>query len=381
MLRGMTRPDDIRAAVDALPLGGLRKALGGVDAWLVGGVVRDLLDGLEGPTDIDVAIDGELEPVLERLAFSGGVAVEASHARFGTATLRFGELSIDLARTRRETYQRPGLLPEVEPAGIEADLARRDFTINALAVPLAGAGGLLDPYGGAADLASRTLRVLHDRSFVDDPTRAVRAARYCGRLALEPDPETLDLLAVADLGTVSADRRRAELRRLAAEPTAAAGFALLAAWGVLDPGAERLGLIAAIDAAAAAAPWRDEPDLRAAAIMVAACDGEPLRRALALAVAEPGSPSEAVRQASGHATEELLVAAAAGAAWPADYVARWHGVRLCIDGTDLIAAGIPEGPAIGAGLRGALERKLDGHLDGGREAELELAVELARRSI
>ncbi len=380
MLRGMDRGHDIRAAVDALPLGPLWEVLASVEAWVVGGVVRDLLQGVAAPPDIDIAVDAELEPLLARLA--GTIEIEASHDRFGTATVRVGEAVVDLARTRSETYAEPGALPSVVPAGIEADLARRDFTINAIAIPLGGRGSdLLDPFAGAADLAAGTLRVLHERSFSDDPTRAIRAARYAARLGLKPDERTRDLLAATDLGTVSADRRDAELARLAAEPAAAAGFRLLAAWGVLDPGAEALELIAAVDAAAALAPWSADPALRSEAILIAAGGGDRLRSALALAAVEPAQPSEAVRLAARHAPAELLIAAAAGARWVIDYVERWRKVRLLIDGDDLVAAGIAEGPAIGVGLRGALERKLDGDLDGGREAELTLAVDLARSSI
>lgn len=378
MLRVMDGRHDIRAAVDALPLGPVREALAGVDAWVVGGVVRDLLRGAAALPDIDVAVDAELEPLLARLA--PAVEVEASHARFGTATVRVDGATVDLSRTRSETYAHPGALPIVSPAGIEADLARRDFTINATAVPLAGPGGLLDPFAGAADLAAQTLRVLHDRSFVDDPTRAIRAARYAARLRLEPDARTLELLAASDLETVSADRRDAELARLAAEPAAAEGFRLLAAWGVLDPGGEALELIAAVDAAAERS-WSADPAPRVEAILIAAEGGERLRSALTLAATTPAQPSEAVRLATGRAPAELLLAAAAGCRWMSDYVERWRRVRLQIDGDDLIAAGIPEGPAIGAGLKGALERKLDGGLAGGPEAELELAVTLARRAI
>lgn len=382
MLRGMDSPDQIRAAVEGLPLGPLREALAGVDAWVVGGVVRDLLRGADAPPDVDVAVDAELEPLLARLAAPGGGAeVEASHARFGTATVRIGETTVDLSRTRSETYAAPGALPAVAPAGIDADLARRDFTVNALAMPLSGPGDLLDPFGGAADLAAGTLRALHDRSFIDDPTRAIRAARYAARLGLKPDPRTRQLLVATDLGAVSADRRDAELARLAAEPEAAAGFRLLAAWGVLRPGAEALGLIEEIDAAAGRAPWSANPGLRAEAILIAAEGGERLSPVLALAAAEPARPSEAVRLAAGRGAAELLLAAAAGAGWVVDCVERWSQVQLQITGEDLIAAGIPEGPAVGAGLRGALERKLDDGLEGGRDAELALAVEIARDSI
>ena len=123
----------------------------------------------------------------------------------------------------------------VEPAArVEADLARRDFTINAMAIPLGGEPDLIDPHGGQADLAAGLLRVLHRGSFVDDPTRALRAARYAARFGFGLEPETEALLREADLGTVSADRRDAELLRLAGEAEAPRAFALLAEWGLVD---------------------------------------------------------------------------------------------------------------------------------------------------
>lgn len=380
MLRGMDGRPNIREAVDALPLGALRSALAEQEAWVVGGFVRDLLRQPGQTPDIDIAIASELEPILARIGSEDGVEVEASHLRFGTARVVVEGLIVDLSRTRAETYARPGALPDVEPAGIEPDLARRDFTVNAMAV-LLPTGTLLDPFGGAQDLETGTLRVLHERSFLDDPTRAIRAARYASRLGLEPDPGTLRLLRATDLGTVSDDRRSAELSRLADEPSAPAGFRLLDEWGLLDARPETLELIGAADRTAGESPWAGDPGLRRPAILLVAAAGEGLQRALALAAAEPERPSEAVRISTGHAPEELLVAAAAGSSWPADYVERWRSVRLSIDGNDLIAAGIPSGPAVGAGLQGALERKLDGGLEGGREAELELAIELARRVI
>jgi tRNA nucleotidyltransferase (CCA-adding enzyme) len=368
-------------AVSALPLDPLREALGDADAYVVGGSVRDLILGAGPGPDIDVAIDGDLEGVIERLEARREVAVEARHRRFGTATVRLGDVGVDLTRTRRETYDHPGALPEVAPAAIDEDLRRRDFTINAMAVPLRDPGELLDPFGGRSDLDRRLLRVLHERSFADDPTRAIRAARYASRIGLEPEPATLELLAMTDLGAVSADRRDAEIARLAGEPAAARGFALLGEWGLIaiDPGT--IGLIEAIIARAGQDPWSSDLEARAAAILLAVAGGAGRERAERLAHAQPERPSESLRLAAGHSAAELLLAAAAGSSWVDDYAREWSRVRLEIGGEDLIAAGIPEGPAVGTGLRGALERKLDGGLTGGREEELELALELARSSI
>jgi tRNA nucleotidyltransferase (CCA-adding enzyme) len=368
-------------AVSALPLGPLREALGDAVAYLVGGSVRDLILG-EGPgPDIDVAIDGDLEAVIERLEAQREVEVEAHHRRFGTATVRLGDVAVDLTRTRRETYDRPGALPEVAPARLEEDLRRRDFTINAMAVPLRDPDELVDPFGGLSDLDRRLLRVLHGRSFADDPTRAIRAARYASRIGLEPEPATLELLSLTDLGAVSADRRDAEIRRLAAEPSAARGFALLGEWGLIAIDPATVGLIEAVAARSEEDPWRRDPGARVEAILLAVAAGEGRGRAESLARAQPERPSESLRLAAGHSTAELLLAAAAGGTWVDYYAREWSQVGLEISGEDLIAAGIPEGPAVGAGLRGALERKLDGGLTGGREEELALALELARGSI
>ena len=122
---------------------GCRRAIA---AYLVGGAVRDLLLGRDR-ADIDVAVEGEVAELARRL----GGEVRA-HERFATATVRVDGLEVDLAATRSETYARPGALPEVRPASLAADLARRDFTVNAMAVPLAGDPELIDPHGGLEDL-------------------------------------------------------------------------------------------------------------------------------------------------------------------------------------------------------------------------------------
>lgn len=381
MLRRMGAPISFPRALKELPLEPLRRCMGEAEAYLTGGGVRALVRGEVPGGELDVAVDGTLEPLVERLEGEAGVEVRGRHPRFGTATVVISGRRLDLTRTRRESYARPGALPEVEPAPIDADLARRDFTVNAMALPLRGPPELLDPFGGARDLGERILRVLHPRSFVDDPTRAIRAARYASRLGLAPDPRTRELLGATDLGTVSADRRSAELERLADEPTAPAGLDLLAKWGLLPLGEEALGLIAAVDATAAQPPWRGDRDARRRAILLALGGGAAAEAAASLARSTPERPSEAVRLAAGHDRAELLLAAAAGCSWIGDYLTRWSGVSLEIDGDDLRAAGIPEGPAIGAGLRAALEGKLDGALEGGREDELALALAVAREPI
>ena len=345
----------------------LLDAAAGSRLYLVGGTVRDMLLG-RGRTDLDLAGEGDPAEVAGRL---GGEVVE--HDRFSTAKVRLGAAHIDLARTRAETYPEPGALPQVRPAGIEEDLSRRDFTINAMALPLGGEHELLDPHGGRDDLAAGRLRVLHERSFADDPTRALRAARYASRFGLELESGTERLLRAADLGTVSADRRRAELLRVAAEPNAPEGFALLAGWGLLDPPEGALRTSQRVAELMAAPPWSAVAERDRA--LVAALDGV-TPKARELVEAEPGRPSDGVELARGATPEELVVARAAGASWLDEYIAAWRSVVLEIGGEDLIAAGVPEGPAIGRGLAAALRAKLDGELRG-RDAELETALRAA----
>jgi tRNA nucleotidyltransferase (CCA-adding enzyme) len=143
--------------------------------WVVGGAVRDLLLG-GTPSDLDLVVEGDALVVARRAAqrLGGEVLV---HERFGTATVRGADAAFDLASARRESYPQPGALPVVElGAALEEDLARRDFTVNTLALRLAD-GELRGAPGAREDLDARLLRVLHDASFRDDPTRLLRLAR------------------------------------------------------------------------------------------------------------------------------------------------------------------------------------------------------------
>jgi tRNA nucleotidyltransferase (CCA-adding enzyme) len=216
--------------------------------------------------------------------------------------------------------------------------------------------------------------VLHRRSFIDDPTRAVRAARYAARFGFELEPETAGLLRSADLGTVSADRRRSELLRLAAEPTAPRGLELLAGWGVVEPRNGGVELASKALEVLATPPWGDVAEQ--AEVVLAAALG-PAGGERDLAAASPQRPSAAVDLAAGKDPVELVLARALGAGWLDDYLTRWRSVRLEIDGDDLIAAGVPQGPALGLGLQAALRGKLDGEIAGRRQ---ELAAALAAAS-
>jgi tRNA nucleotidyltransferase (CCA-adding enzyme) len=245
-----------------------------------------------------------------------------------------------------------------------------------MAIPLRGEPRLIDPHGGEVDLAARQLRVLHDGSFVDDPTRALRAARYAARFGFELEAHTAELIRETRPATVSADRREAELLRLAAEENAASGFALLAEWGLLDLRAEGVELVEKAAGLLGSDLWRGvAPRDR---VLLAAALGPP-RGEVALASADPERPSRAVELAAPHDGVELVLGRALGGEWLDRYVSEWRDVALEIDGSDLIGAGLSQGPALGRGLEEALRRKLDGEASG-REQELAVALETARGS-
>ena len=185
--------------------------------------MRDLLLGRKSP-DIDLAVESHCHEVGKVLARElGGRFVY--HARFlsGTVLLADGR-HIDINQTRTECYQRPAVLPVVKPAPIEDDLGRRDFTINAIALALAPRepGRFLDPHCGRADVAQRTVRVLHDRSFTDDPTRIFRCIRFAVRYGFAVEPHTLDLMRAAIKDgcpkLLTPERILYELRLICAEP-------------------------------------------------------------------------------------------------------------------------------------------------------------------
>lgn len=348
------------------------RAVAGEDpVYVVGGAVRDLLLGRER-ADLDLVVVGDASALAARLG-----AEPLEHERFATAKVELDGHEIDIATARTETYACSGALPEVAPAStIEADLDRRDFTINAMALPLQGRAELIDPLGGRADLEAGLLRVLHPDSFVDDPTRVVRAARYASRFGFRLEKETEALARQAGLGTVSADRQEAELRRLAAEPEAIAGLKMLAEWGLIELAPNGLELGAKTAELISQPPWdlAGEPSR-----MILAMAVRPVDRESELVEAKPASPSEAVELARRFHPPELVSARVRGADWLDEYVREWSDVKLEIDGADLVAGGVPEGPAIGAGLAEALRRKLDGEI-AGREQEMETALAAAREA-
>ncbi len=224
---------------ELLELGGARD-----DLALVGGAVRDLLLG-GTPRELDVVVSGGSAQLAGELAsrLPGNAArmpQTTVHERFGTAIVEWVDGRIDIAERRAEDYERPGALPVVRPGSPAEDLARRDFTVNAMAVPVGGprAGELQAVEHALADLAAGRLRVLHGRSFLDDPIRLLRLARYRARLRFEVEPDTDRLarsaLAAGALRTVSGARVGAELWLATEESDPGAAFTSLGELGVLE---------------------------------------------------------------------------------------------------------------------------------------------------
>ncbi|UCH82216.1 MAG: CBS domain-containing protein [Nitrospiraceae bacterium] len=169
----------------------------GYSAYLVGGSVRDLILG-ETNLDIDIVIEGDGIAFARKLGSTLGVKVK-SHRKFGTAVVITNILKFDVASARTEYYESPAALPRVEMSSIKKDLYRRDFTINTMAVKLDPDhfGQLLDFFGGQRDLKEKTIRILHNLSFIEDPTRAFRAIRFSERFGFKISKHTLNLIKTA----------------------------------------------------------------------------------------------------------------------------------------------------------------------------------------
>lgn len=397
---------------------GLLQALvdhsGGRRLALVGGAVRDLLlhqvhnDPWRGLVDLDLVLEGSAPELAERLRVWAGserLGFCHIHGAYGTAELALDGVLLDLASARQESYPAPGENPVVRFAALADDLARRDFTINAMALELAPAAGgvvaleLLDPHGGRADLAARRLRLLHGGSLSDDPTRVLRAARYAARLGFELAPESLEQLqgtlaawpwawkpgdpselAPPALGT----RLRMELDLLLEREDWRTGLVRLQEWGalpLLDAAlqndrhwrrrlhwAQRFGLpllpawlVAAADPLAVAArlqlPHHGQKLLR---------QFDQLRQWLAKehgssAGWSPSRWSEALEERGGSAEAvALALSAGLGPRRPLlSWWLRWRHLKAPITAQELIAEGLAPGPALGQALRARRAQRLD----------------------
>jgi len=393
----------------------------GMGAFAVGGFVRDLL--LDRPNlDVDIVVEGDGIAYAARLGAALGARVNEV-PRFGAAHLylpgpRAGTPArVDIASARREYYEHAAALPVIEHAGLREDLYRRDFSINAMAVRLGKGGptGLVDFFGGLSDLGAGQLRVLHTLSFVEDPTRILRAVRFAHRYGFALDPQTAELArrAVVEgfLRRVSIERLRNELLLILQEAGSGGALEQLAALGALGeilPGVDAAPeLYRQIDRVEQlgqqypglyeeAAPWAVKllcllhplkPEAGAGAVghlRLRREPGQALLHTLATwrstlsAVTSPNVlPSEAVRTLKEHSPEGLLLLCTLGCGEVVTrYWQQWRQVRLDIDGRDLTRAGIGKGPAVGRALARVLYDRLDG-LAPDRSSQLDRALRYA----
>lgn len=382
-------------------------------AYAAGGFVRDLLLGraADHVPDLDLVIEGDGIAFGRRLAEEVGGHLVV-HRAFGTASLEGGATHdgtrvgrVDIATARRERYARPGALPDVSPAGIDEDLGRRDFSVNAMAVALSPSawGRLHDPFGGADDVAARRLRVLHPLSLVEDPTRIWRGARYAARLGLRPDAGFKRALALAleagEYPALSGQRLRAEHTLVMDEAEPWRALALLLGWGAFtwwDP-AYRVTAQSRARLASARRLWRwargahitvDAAELALLALLfdqsrpvadrcvrrLAITSGMATRvdaaaaRALArrLVSVRPRRPSHVAEVLRPAADSLMLGAWLAGEAKARRYI-EWflregRAGRPLLSGDEVMAAGVPRGPLVGQIMALLRDLRLDGRV-------------------
>ncbi len=350
---------------------------------MVGGAVRDALLGLPPGDDLDLVVEGD----------PGRLPGWSAHDRFGTAVQAFPEGTLHIGMARRERYPAPGALPVVAPGTLLDDLARRDVTVNAMAVPLGGpdAGRLIDPHGGRGDLDAHLIRSLRADAFEEDPSRVVRAARYAGRLGflLEADTEQAARRVAPALDLRSA-RVAGELRRLLEEEEPEMALRILDRLGVpwasgshvrpvddavAHPAAPEVPRWAARLGAVVGGRFLERAALPGWAVATAQEWRQGARLARALQAVSRPSEVDRILRAAPPATQAGALAAGA------DVVERWwerdRDRRADVDGSDLVAAGIAPGPAIGRALAAVRAAVLDGAIEN-RESQLQLALRVAR---
>jgi tRNA nucleotidyltransferase (CCA-adding enzyme) len=208
----------------------------GYRAYLVGGPVRDLVLRREN-LDLDITIEGQGMRVAEAFAANHQGSSIVCYPAFKTATVTMadGQL-LDFATARSETYSQGGVFPKVTPSNLIEDLFRRDFTINAMAIAInpESWGKVIDPFEGMADLKARKIRILYEQSFLDDPTRILRAARFKARLKFTMDRQTLKILKDSvkskALETIKPQRYVKELNKILKEENSKEAIKDLKSW-------------------------------------------------------------------------------------------------------------------------------------------------------
>ena len=380
--------------------------------YLVGGTVRDILLG-EPSFDVDIAVEGDAIALARALGEAVGGRVRA-HEKFGTAVVLYGvDERVDVVTARTEFYDAPAALPTVEHATIREDLFRRDFTMNAMAVSLKGddLGRLVDPFGGRRDLEAGLIRVLHNLSFIDDPTRIFRAIRYENRYGFRMDEHTAALargcIEMGLVGDLSGTRLREELIALLEEGDVhhsiprleelGADKAIHAHLAADDESVRLLDRLRSLnDRYCLAIPtWRlgftalarnlppDEIYAWLAGLKIRRRDAEQIAAGVTVGPriadrlrGDSLAPAQVVALAEPNAPDAPLFALAlTDLPQLHEYFDRLGGVHLEITGTDVAELGIGESPRVGEILAELRRRKLNGELDG-RESELAAAREL-----
>jgi len=385
----------------------------GEKLYLAGGAVRDLL--LEKPVaDIDLVLEGNAASLAQELARGEDVKITI-HKPFLTANLRLSDLSLDITTARRESYARPGALPAVQPGDLKEDLWRRDFSINAMAVSLNpdDYGQMVDYYGGLNDLQNKLFRVLHDKSFKDDATRLWRAVRYEQRLdfRIEAGTEALLQRDLPMLKTVSGERIWYELECVFSEEVPEKVFARTAELGMLPYLHPQLSVDGWL------ASWCDEarrlslPDNPSNALYLALLaykldaeaseqfteylqlnkllsrtlrDSQKIKADIEVLYEDIMQPSAIYQVLDGYSEEALLANfIACGSAEARHnirlYLDELRYVKTLLNGDDLLALGIKQGPSIKLLLGLLLDARLDGEV-ATREDELRLLKEFSRPS-
>ena len=379
----------------------------GLSLYLVGGALRDLIMG-RPLQDIDLVVEGDSALFAHALvkALAGEVL---AHSQFDTAKVHVLGQRVDVVTARSETYRRPGALPTVRPGTIRDDLARRDFTINAMALHLKpdGSGDLLDPLGGQRDIQARLIRILHPDSFQDDATRILRALRYEQRLSFRMEHETEALLRqdLSMLDSISGDRLRRELDLIFQEWHPHLALTRLTALGVLQALYSPLGRGRAAESQLSSLQrevaqlqplhylaWLAYPLQPSEAEGLIARLRMPKRWANVVrdavsaqesvaALEKELAPVAVYRRLKGLSLEAVQVAAALEreTSHARDnlnrYIHQWRNVRPLLTGRDLVRLGVPQGPRIGELLDSLRDARMEGRVHT-RESEKALIRQL-----
>ncbi|MDD4923806.1 MAG: hypothetical protein PHF74_03080 [Dehalococcoidales bacterium] len=397
--------------MDFLKSAGKKAAERNEKAYIVGGVVRDLLLGLAN-YDIDLTVEGDAVALAHELLgnIAGTITV---HKQFNTAKIELEGWNIDFATARSETYARPGALPEITPASLVEDLKRRDFTINAMAIGLSGKnyGTLYDPCNGKTDLQEGKIRILHDGSFIDDSTRIWRGLRYEQRLGFQIEAHTLELLKrdIPMLDSVSGERISYEIDCIFKEQHPERVFARAYRLGVLNKLNALIKFDKPMEEWFARAREMSYPNAPSAVlywllltynldidnrerfisylklpkrISQAFRDCSAVKDRLELLSASGISNSEIYRLLTGYSPQAITANIIAGDVEESRaalnlYMEKLRGMKTIISGSDIMQMGVEQGPQLKKMLDAVLDARLNGEVIS-REDEIAIVKKMLK---